>query len=191
MWSRKSPPEQEVSPATPQAAGGSADSKAPTRRAFLVRVGLGATLAGLGVQLYAFVRALIPNVTYEAPTRFKIGTPDRYGEGAQFLDDKRLFVFRERNTFHVISAVCTHLGCTVKMRRLGEPLKVTAGGREIVEQVEFLCPCHGSKYRGDGTNYAGPAPKPLAYYKVEVSPDDGQLIVDTAEKMDREFRLTV
>ncbi|HYK88401.1 MAG TPA: Rieske 2Fe-2S domain-containing protein [Acidobacteriota bacterium] len=192
MWSRKSPPEDKVSPAGPETPGGGPGSEtAPTRRAFLARIGLGATLAGLAGQAVAFVRALLPNVTYEAPVRFKIGAPDLFGEGARFLEDKRLFVFRERNTFHVISAVCTHLGCTVRMQRLSQSRKVAAAGREFEEQVEFLCPCHGSKYRGDGTNYAGPAPKPLAYYRLEVSPDDGQLIVDLAQKTDRDFRLTV
>jgi menaquinol-cytochrome c reductase iron-sulfur subunit len=192
MWSRKSPPEKDVSQAGPGSLGGGAESgTAPTRRTFLARIGLGATLVGLAGQALAFIRALLPNVSYEAPVRFKIGVPDQFGEGARFLEEKRLFVFRDRNTFHVISAVCTHLGCTVKMQRLSQTRKVTAAGREFEEQVEFLCPCHGSKYRGDGTNYAGPAPRPLAYYKLEISPDDGQLVVDMAQKTGRDFRLTV
>lgn len=162
-----------------------------TRRWFLKRVGLGATLLALAGQAYAFLRSLVPNVLYEEPRRFKVGTPDLFGEGAKFLDDKRVFIFRERNTFYAISAVCTHLGCTVKMQRLNQPKKVKVGDREFEEQAEFLCPCHGSKYYGDGTNYAGPAPKPLAYYKLEVSPDDGQLIVDMSENVGPDFRLTV
>ena len=109
----------------------------------------------------------------------------------RFLEDKRLFIFRNQNTFHAISAACTHLGCTVKLQKLNQPKKVTVGGKEIEEQVEFHCPCHGSKYYGDGTNYAGPAPRPLDYFKVEVSPDDGQLIVDMAEKVGQDFRVTV
>lgn len=163
----------------------------PSRRKFLARLGLGATLLALGGQAYAFFRALVPNVLYEDPQRFKVGTLDQFGEGAKFIEDKRVFIFRQKNTFHAISAVCTHLGCTVKMQHLNQPKKVNVRGREIDEQVEFACPCHGSKYYGDGTNYAGPAPRPLAYYKLEVAPEDGQLVVDTSQTVAQDYRLTV
>ena len=162
-----------------------------TRRKVLSRLGLGATLMALGGQAFAFVRSLVPNVLYESPQRYKIGTPDQFNEGPTFLEDKRVFIFRQKNTFHAISATCTHLGCTVKMQRLNQPKKVSVRGREIEEQAEFACPCHGSKYYGDGTNYSGPAPRPLDYYKVELSPDDGQLLVDASEVVGQDFRLTV
>lgn len=162
-----------------------------TRRKLLSRLGIGATLLALGGHAYAFVRSLVPNVLYEDPQRFKVGTPDQYGEGAKFLEDKRVFIFREKNTFHAVSAACTHLGCTVKMLHLNQPKKVQAGGREFEERAEFHCPCHGSKYYGDGTNYSGPAPRPLDHFRVEVAPEDGQLVVDASDKVGRDFRLTV
>lgn len=161
------------------------------RRKLISRLGLGATLVAIGGQAYALVRSLVPNVLYEDPQRFKVGTLDQFTEGAKFIEDKRVFIFRQKNTLHCISATCTHLGCTVKMQRLNQPNKVSVRGREIDEQVEFACPCHGSKYYGDGTNYSGPAPRPLAHYKLEVGPEDGQLIVDTSETVSQDFRLTV
>jgi menaquinol-cytochrome c reductase iron-sulfur subunit len=162
-----------------------------SRRKLISRIGLGATLLAIGGQAYAFVRSLVPNVLYEDPQRFKVGTLDQFAEGPKFIEDKRVFILREKNTFHCISASCTHLGCTVKMQRLNQPKKVNAGGREIEEQLEFACPCHGSKYYGDGTNYSGPAPRPLDHYKLEVAPEDGQLIVDTSQTVAQDFRLTV
>ena len=162
-----------------------------TRRKILSRLGVGATLMALGGQAYAFVRSLVPNVLYESPQRFKVGTPDQFNEGPSFLEDKRVFIFRQKNTFHAISAACTHLGCTVKMRRLNQPKKVTVRGRDIEEQAEFACPCHGSKYYGDGTNYSGPAPRPLDHFKLELSPDDGQLLVDASQIVSQDFRLSV
>lgn len=161
------------------------------RRKLVSRIGLGATLLAMGGQAFALVRSLVPNVLYEDPQRFKVGTLDQFGEGTKFIEDKRVFIFREKNTLHCISAKCTHLGCTVKMQRLNQPKKVTAAGREITEQVEFACPCHGSKYYGDGTNYSGPAPRPLEHFKLEVAPEDGQLVVDTSQTVSQDFRLTV
>ncbi len=187
MWKRKEPPESTPEHETSRSARGSGTS----RRSFLSGLGLGGLLAALAGQAYAFLRSLLPNVLYEQPMRFKIGTPDQFSEGALFLEDRRVFIFRERNTFYSISAVCTHLGCTVKMERLGQPRRVTVHGRAYDEQAEFHCPCHGSKYYGDGTNYAGPAPRPLASFKVEVSPDDGQLVVDMEQVVGQDFRLSV
>ena len=161
------------------------------RRKLIARIGLGATLLAIGGQAYAFLRSLVPNVLYENPQRFKVGTIDQFSEGAKFIDDKRIFIFREKNTFHCISATCTHLGCTVKMNRLNQPKTVTVRGRQINEQVEFACPCHGSTYYGDGTNYSGPAPRPLAHYRLELAPEDGQLVVDTSQTVPQDFRLTV
>lgn len=162
-----------------------------SRRKWISRVGLGAIVVGVSGQAYAFIRSLVPNVLYEDPQRFKVGTLDQFTEGAKFIEDKRVFIFRQKNTLHCISATCTHLGCTVKMERLNQAKKVSVGGREIDEQVEFACPCHGSRYYGDGTNYAGPAPRPLAHYKIELAPEDGQLIVDTSQTVSQDFRLTI
>ena len=77
------------------------------------------------------------------------------------------------------------------MVNLNQPERVEIKGRQVEIAQEFHCPCHGSKYYGDGTNYAGPAPKPLACYQIEVSPDDGQLVVDLGETVSRDSRLTV
>ena len=162
-----------------------------TRRGVLSKLGIGAVLAAIGTQGYALLRSLVPNVLYEEPQRLKVGPPDQFPEGATFLENQRLFVVRERNTLYAISAVCTHLGCTVEMLSLAQPKRARINGQLVEERREFHCPCHGSKYYGDGTNYAGPAPKPLAWYKLEVSPDDGQLIVDFAQPVNQSFRLTV
>jgi menaquinol-cytochrome c reductase iron-sulfur subunit len=162
-----------------------------TRRTLLNKFGLGALLTGIFGQGFAFLRSLVPNVLYEEPRRFKVGPPDQFAEGATFLEDKRLFVFRERNTFYVISATCTHLGCTVKMVNLNQPKKVQVKGHPVEVRTEFHCPCHGSKFYGDGTNYAGPAPTPLTRHKVELAPEDGQLVVNLSETVNQDFRLTV
>ena len=155
-------PTPEGKPASPDESV-KADRTDLSRRKLITRIGLGATILAFCGQAYAVLRSLVPNVLYENPQRFKVGTIDQFSEGAKFIDDKRVFIFREKNTLHCISATCTHLGCTVKMNRLNQSKTINVRGRQINEQVEFACPCHGSKYYGDGTNYSGPAPKPLAH----------------------------
>lgn len=162
-----------------------------SRRAFLRKLGIGGLLGALLWQGYALLRALVPNVLYEDPKRFKAGLPDQFPEGSTFLEDKRVYIFREQKVFYAISGVCTHLGCTVKMVGLSQPKKVLVQGKPLEERREFHCPCHGSRYYGDGTNYAGPAPAPLAWHLLEISPDDGQLIVNLSESVSRNFRLVV
>jgi len=87
--------------------------------------------------------------------------------------------------------VCTHLGCTVRAEALPRPEEANVGGQPLRLTHKFSCPCHGSHYRGDGTNVSGPAPKPLEWFRLSVSPDDRQLVVDLADPVAHDFRLTV
>jgi cytochrome b6-f complex iron-sulfur subunit len=161
------------------------------RRDFLLKLGIGSGIAALGAQTVASMRSLVPNVSYDAPTTVRLGMPNDFPDGLKFLPDERLFVFRQGNTFHAVSAVCTHLGCTVRAEALPQPETKTVGGQSLTLTHRFLCPCHGSKYAGDGSNVSGPAPKPLAWYHLSVAADDGQLVVDLARPVERDFRLTV
>jgi cytochrome b6-f complex iron-sulfur subunit len=165
--------------------------KPKDRREFLVSVGIGAGLAALGAQALASLRSLVPNVSYDAPTTVKLGPPGEFPDGMKFLPEQRLFVFREGTVFHAISAVCTHLGCTVRAEALSQVETRTVESSPLKITHRFLCPCHGSRYTGDGQNVAGPAPKPLAWYQLSIATDDGQLVVDLARPVERSFRLTV
>jgi menaquinol-cytochrome c reductase iron-sulfur subunit len=163
----------------------------PARREFLFRVGTGAGIAAVAYQAAASLRSLVPNVSYDAPTTVKLGLPAAFPDGLKFLPDERLFVFREGNTYHAISAVCTHLGCTTRAEALPNPEVQQVGGQSLRLTHRFQCPCHGSKYTGDGTNVSGPAPRPLAWYHLSLATDDGQLVVDLAHEVGHDFRLTV
>jgi len=162
-----------------------------SRRELLKTVGIGTGLVALGAQGGAALRSLVPNVSYDAPTTVKLGPPGEFPDGLKYLPEERLFVFREGRVFHAISAVCTHLGCTVKAEALANPEVRTVEGAPLRLTHRYLCPCHGSKYAGDGENVAGPAPRPLAWYPLEVAADDGQLTVDLASPVPRSFRLTI
>ena len=162
-----------------------------SRREFLLKAGIGAGVVALVGQAGASLRSLVPNVSYDAPTTVKLGAPTDFPDGMKFLPDQRLFVFREGKTFHAISAVCTHLGCTVRAEALSRVEEKPVEGKPLRLTHRFLCPCHGSKYTGDGTNESGPAPKPLAWFHLSVAADDGALVVDLAKEVGHDFRLTI
>jgi menaquinol-cytochrome c reductase iron-sulfur subunit len=166
-------------------------SEGRDRRDFLLKLGTGAGVTALAAQAGASLRSLVPNVSYDAPTTVRLGPPGDFPDGLKFLPDQRLFVFREGKTFHAVSAVCTHLGCTVRAEALSRPETMTVEGVPLRVTHRFMCPCHGSRYTGDGGNVSGPAPRPLAWYRLSVAPDDGQLVADLADEVGRDFRLTL
>lgn len=140
------------------------------RRRFLRLLGKGSVAAAFLTQLGAAARAFFPNVLYEPPMSFKLKRPEQYPSGFTFDAEHKLFVVRKADEFHVISAICTHLGCTVQWR--GD---------------EFDCPCHGSRFNANGGVIAGPAPRPLPWLQVAESPD-GFLEVDSATIVPEGFR---
>lgn len=160
------------------------------RRNFLGLLGGLLAVPAFGFQgVLTFLRSMWPNVLYEPPKAFKIGPPANFSEGVTMLADKRLFVIREKENYHVISAVCEHLGCTVAKVDVPEAeveTKFMGLDKKFKQTFEFHCACHGSKYRGDGTNYAGPTPRPLKWHELESSPD-GQLVVNTATDLKHDY----
>ena len=150
-----------------------------SRREFCIRMGLGAGVAATAAQGAFALRSVIPNVTYDAPTTVKLGLPDEFPDGVKYLPDQRLFIFRDDKTFHAIAAVCTHLGCTVRV------------AAEPAETRTFVCPCHGSAYAKNGAPVSGPAPAPLPWYELTLSPDDGQLLVDLGRPATAGTRLSL
>jgi menaquinol-cytochrome c reductase iron-sulfur subunit len=146
---------------------------------------------GAVVGAWPLFRSLIPNILYEPPKRFKIGKPEDYQQGVRYLDEHRIYLVREENAFHAISAVCSHLGCTVKFAPFKNQKEMTVRKKTYNSKGEFHCPCHGSRFRDEGTNFAGPAPRPLQWYRLELSPEDKQLVVNMSEEVNRDFRLVV
>jgi menaquinol-cytochrome c reductase iron-sulfur subunit len=90
---------------------------------------------------------------------------------------------RDSKTFRALSAACTHLGCTVRAEAIEQRDPADPDGRRQVQVNQFSCPCHGSRYAADGANLSGPAPRPLPAFRLHLSPDDGQLVVDLADEV--------
>jgi cytochrome b6-f complex iron-sulfur subunit len=133
-----------------------------SRRGFL-RLTLG-WLAGtfaIAASAAGAVRFLVPNVLFEPSQLFKAGKAEDYPDGSvTFLEAERVFLVRQGNTYRCLSAICTHLGCTVDRADHG-----------------YHCPCHGSVFDDQGSVKSGPAPRGLAWFQVALSKDN-RLLVD-------------
>lgn len=152
------------------------NSGKPSRRRFLELLGKFSFFAGFAGICTSTLRFMLPNVLYEPPTSFIIGkVKDFPPSSVTFLEDGRLFIFRQAEGMFAVSSVCTHLGCNVRWD----------------EQREgFECPCHGSSFDRNGKNTTGPAPRPLKWYELTLV-SDGNLQIDTRSEVDNNFRLRV
>ena len=132
-----------------------------SRRTFLQRLTGGVLGLGAVVGSWPMFRALVPNILYEPPKRIRLGRPDAFQMGMTYLDEHRVFLLREGNSYSAVSGVCSHLGCTVA---------ATSDGRTLD------CPCHGSRYALDGAVLHGPADEPLTSLELEPTEDGGFLV---------------
>jgi cytochrome b6-f complex iron-sulfur subunit len=149
---------------TPHASAGAPRSRldAPVmpRRDFL---GLAAIWSALTTLAFATIGALrLPRaaVVPVASRKFRVALPDALAPGEPFVPPGRsVAVFRDANGVFALSTICTHLGCIVK------------------KEVEgFSCPCHGSRFGGDGAVEKGPAPKALAWLAISKNAGGGYII---------------
>lgn len=131
--------------------------------------------AAIGGCTAAMGRFMFPNVLFEPPTSFKAGKPEDFGSGivdTRFVDRFGVWIVNNDGRIYALIAICTHLGCP--------PAWLDA-------QNKFKCPCHGSGYYKSGINFEGPTPRPLERARIYLSPDDGQIVVDKAQKYQYEL----
>jgi cytochrome b6-f complex iron-sulfur subunit len=133
------------------------------RRDFLNEITLGALgIAGLGSVAVTY-QFFSPNVLFEPSPTFRAGNPDLYPvHSVTFLQEQQVYIVRMPEGFYAVSAVCTHLGCVTQWKPDADMI---------------ACPCHGSKFKADGTKIEGPAPRPLPHFAISLTAD-GELFVD-------------
>jgi cytochrome b6-f complex iron-sulfur subunit len=117
-------------------------------------VPLGVSIAGLAAMGLRFISP----VSKERMLRvFALHLDDiPIGKTKRFKDlqGKDLLIVRTgENEVKALSTVCTHLGCTVYWQQ---------------DKNRFFCPCHDGVFDPDGNVTAGPPPRKLDSYDVEV-----------------------
>jgi cytochrome b6-f complex iron-sulfur subunit len=143
---------------------GPGDRDLSTRRTVLALTSLAGLAGAAAVTGFSNLLFFRPRVTYGEPSRFRIGKPESFPVGTRLpLTKQRVTIVRSETGMAAISNTCTHLGCVVATNEIG-----------------FNCPCHGSRFDAEGTVLGGPAPRPLPWFRVSLTPA-GELEVDTAE----------
>jgi cytochrome b6-f complex iron-sulfur subunit len=145
------------------------------RRDFLGLASLWSAGIALMIGLLGALRLPVPAVFPESNSRVKLGLRQRFdGTTVTWFPEYRLWIYSDAGELYAISAICTHLGCTVATQE--------GGG--------FFCPCHGSRFGPSGAVVAGPAPRPLVHLELSLAPD-GQVVVDQQQEVSPETRLKV
>jgi cytochrome b6-f complex iron-sulfur subunit len=137
--------------------GGSTSPAVPRRRFVEVLLGAG-FLATAAAFIYPVLRYLVPpkasDLGSDAVVAGRIGElKPNSGKIFRFGSRPGLLVRTAAGEYRAMSATCTHLSCTVQYR---DDLR------------EVWCACHNGKYNLDGRNIAGPPPRPLEAFDVQV-----------------------
>ena len=133
-----------------------------SRRDFLKFATTGLLSAAGLIGLAGIVRFLNYDSEPAAKTVIDLGSASAYPAGSRtLLPEVPAVLYSTPAGFKALSLVCTHLGCTVEQFETG-----------------FRCPCHGSRYGGQGEVKQGPARLPLRALRLETTPE-GHLLLHT------------
>ena len=134
----------------------------PGRRAFLAAAAgaVGCVYAGMiGYPVYRYLESPVEKAAAAgAVNEVALPKADELPKGAalvfKFGTKPALLIHQKDGAWTALSAVCTHLACTVQY----EP-----------DQDRIFCACHGGVYDPrTGANVSGPPPRPLDQFKVTV-----------------------
>ncbi|MFL6248035.1 MAG: ubiquinol-cytochrome c reductase iron-sulfur subunit [Thermoanaerobaculia bacterium] len=132
----------------------------PERRRF-INWFLGTSFGALAVSvLYPIARFLSPPKIAEPGTaQVEAGLTDDVAfrekgfKIIRFGADPVIVVRADENDFRAFSATCTHLDCIVGYQK---------------DRSRLWCNCHGGAYDLTGRNVAGPPPRPLTAFQVNL-----------------------
>jgi Rieske Fe-S protein len=133
------------------------DSKV-SRRSFINYLLGGGVVATIVSALYPLIGFIMPpkvrEVVKSSVLAGKVGDlAPNSGKIFRFGDRPGILVKTPQGELKAFSAICTHLACVVQYRE---------------DLGHIWCACHNGHYDLNGVNIAGPPPRPLEEYKVDV-----------------------
>lgn len=135
------------------------------RRRFVEFLLGGGFFASLASFFYPLLRYLappaVPNLGENEVVAAKVGDLKPSSSRIfRFGTRPGLLLLTAEGEYRALSAVCTHLGCTVQYRS---------------DLQQIWCACHNGFYDMKGRNIAGPPPRPLEEFQVHVR--GGEIVV--------------
>jgi cytochrome b6-f complex iron-sulfur subunit len=126
---------------------------------FLMSTSLGATVIAI---VYPIIEFLIPPKAPEAAqSNVVVGKVSELkpnsGRIFKFGTQPGIVLKTQTGEVRAFSATCTHLNCTVQFRE---------------DMQHIWCACHNGHYDLNGKNIAGPPPRPLEQYSVNLRGDE-------------------
>ena len=136
--------------------------KSPSRRSFLDLLLGSSAVATLGAIFYPIIKFMTPPQIVEAQANsVAVGKNADFatnsGKIFKFGSKPGIIIRTETGDLKAFSASCTHLSCIVQYDPASK---------------QIVCACHNGKYDLTGKNVAGPPPRPLEAYVVNVKGDD-------------------
>lgn len=142
-----------------------------SRRKLFSALGFGSLFLTLGAIANGVLAFIFPRLNLEPSSKVAIGQLEDFQRGSmKLIDSAQIYVFHDSAGLQAVSGICTHLGCSYKPFRAENPADYGCPSYA-------RCPCHGSVFCRDGKNVGGPAPRPLPFFQMELSPD-GRIVVD-------------
>jgi cytochrome b6-f complex iron-sulfur subunit len=148
-----------------------AEPRGISRRRFFL-YGWGATVvAFLGEGVGVLLSFLQPRVEEGAfGSKIDAGKVEDFAVGSMiYFREGRFYLSRLEGGFLALYRQCTHLGCVAVWE---------------AQDSRFHCPCHGGVFDEKGEVLAGPPPRPLDLFAVEIV--EGEVAVDTGTVVRRE-----
>lgn len=146
-------------------------AKTVSRRNFVRNATLGAIVIVLGQLTFGFLRFFWPNKTGAFGSVLTVAASEvpEFGDPPFRSTAGKFYLVRNDDGLMALYWKCTHLGCTIPW---------------IQSEDRFHCPCHGSVFFSNGVRESGPAPRPMDYFPITVSPA-GDVQVDTGSPTER------
>ena len=126
---------------------------------YVLGAGLVAWLASILYPIFAYLRPPKQEEVDVSSVRVgKLAAIEKNSGTIVKFGTKPVILLRLPNgDLRALSAVCTHLDCTVQYRK---------------DLGVIWCACHNGKYDTNGRNVSGPPPRPLDEYRVSVQGDE-------------------